>query len=47
MQLKGLAVKTTPIHADSAVIRHERLEKYKNCEGVLQRAMEMSRQRLS
>lgn len=26
MQLKGLAVKETPIHADSAVIRHGRLQ---------------------
>ena len=26
MQLKGLALKKTPIYADSAVIRHDRLD---------------------
>ena len=31
MQLKGLAVKETPIYADSAVIRHEQLSR--DCKG--------------
>ena len=32
MQLKGLALKKTPIDADSAVSRHERLDEGENCE---------------
>ena len=39
MQLKGLAVKTTPINADSAVIRHERPQEQKNCDVALPWAM--------
>ena len=31
MQLKGLALKNTPIDADSAVIRHERLQVCSKC----------------
>ena len=37
MQLKGLALKKTPIYADSAVSRHERLEEGEKREKRLRR----------
>ena len=37
MQLKGLALKKTPIDADSAVSRHERLDEGENGEKRLRR----------
>ena len=40
MQLKGLALKKTPIYADSAVIRHDRLDEGDKGEKRLRRNAE-------